>query len=324
MRATDASKRRARASTTSSTAAGTPPRWMRSASRSRRSRPSSTRAGRSARSAAETGLAAPLAAHRRRPAGGDDGAAPPGARRGEDHLRHGRDGRPERRDVEPLFSMHGAYPLVLWQRDGERTYCLEGTAITAGAAILWLRDGLGIIADAGGVAAPRRRRCRTAAACGPCRRSRGSARRTSIPARAPSSAGSRARRHAPTSCARCSRGSRGAVARCTTRCSADSPHPAPTVAARRRRRRPQRRPAAGPGRRPRATGRAPRRCSTPRRSARPTWRGSRPASGATTDDLRHVWRRERVFEPRSDDAERAARLERWRGHVAAARAPEAA
>src|SRR5262249_59260961 len=35
---------------------------------------------------------------------------------------------------EPHFSMHGAYPLVLWQREGVRTYCLEGTAITAGAA----------------------------------------------------------------------------------------------------------------------------------------------------------------------------------------------
>ena len=43
---------------------------------------------------------------------------------------------------EPLFSMHGAYPLVLWQRNGQRTFCLEGTAITAGAAVLWLRDGL--------------------------------------------------------------------------------------------------------------------------------------------------------------------------------------
>ena len=36
---------------------------------------------------------------------------------------------------EPHFSTHGAYPLVLWQRDGVRTYCLEGTAITAGAAV---------------------------------------------------------------------------------------------------------------------------------------------------------------------------------------------
>lgn len=45
----------------------------------------------------------------------------------------------------PLFSMEGAYPLVLWQRDGRPTFCLEGTAITAGASITWLRDNLGII-----------------------------------------------------------------------------------------------------------------------------------------------------------------------------------
>src|SRR5207247_8794898 len=47
---------------------------------------------------------------------------------------------------EPLWSMQGAYPLVLWRRAGRVTFCLEGTAITAGAAITWLRDGLGVIA----------------------------------------------------------------------------------------------------------------------------------------------------------------------------------
>ncbi len=47
---------------------------------------------------------------------------------------------------EPLWSTRGGYPLVLWQRDGLPTFCLEGTAITAGAAITWLRDGLGVVA----------------------------------------------------------------------------------------------------------------------------------------------------------------------------------
>ncbi len=47
---------------------------------------------------------------------------------------------------EPLFATTGAYPLVLWQLGGTPTFCLEGTAITAGAAITWLRDGLGVIA----------------------------------------------------------------------------------------------------------------------------------------------------------------------------------
>src|SRR5213078_3166508 len=37
--------------------------------------------------------------------------------------------------AEPLWSTRGAYPLVLWQQGGLPTFCLEGTAITAGAAI---------------------------------------------------------------------------------------------------------------------------------------------------------------------------------------------
>ncbi len=48
----------------------------------------------------------------------------------------------------PLLSTHGAYPLVLWRLAGETHYCLEGTAITAGAAVQWLRDGLGILGSA--------------------------------------------------------------------------------------------------------------------------------------------------------------------------------
>ncbi len=45
-----------------------------------------------------------------------------------------------------LWGGNGTYPLALWQRGGVLEFCLEGTAITAGAAITWLRDGLGIIA----------------------------------------------------------------------------------------------------------------------------------------------------------------------------------
>lgn len=45
----------------------------------------------------------------------------------------------------PVLSRRGAYPLVLWGLAGQRPYCLEGTAITAGAAIQWLRDGLGVL-----------------------------------------------------------------------------------------------------------------------------------------------------------------------------------
>jgi glycerol kinase len=45
----------------------------------------------------------------------------------------------------PVFSTRGAYPLILWSIGGQRAWCLEGTAITAGAAVQWLRDGLGIL-----------------------------------------------------------------------------------------------------------------------------------------------------------------------------------
>jgi glycerol kinase len=47
----------------------------------------------------------------------------------------------------PIFSQHGAYPLILWALNGQRTCCLEGTVITAGAAVQWLRDGLGVLSS---------------------------------------------------------------------------------------------------------------------------------------------------------------------------------
>jgi glycerol kinase len=48
--------------------------------------------------------------------------------------------------TEILWGGGGAYPLALWQRSGVLSWCLEGTAITAGASVTWLRDGLGVIA----------------------------------------------------------------------------------------------------------------------------------------------------------------------------------
>ncbi|MBM4244520.1 MAG: glycerol kinase [Deltaproteobacteria bacterium] len=39
----------------------------------------------------------------------------------------------------------GAYPLVLWSLGGVRSFCFEGTTITAGASAQWLRDGLGFV-----------------------------------------------------------------------------------------------------------------------------------------------------------------------------------
>jgi glycerol kinase len=45
----------------------------------------------------------------------------------------------------PVLSTRGAYPLILWGLNGQRLFCLEGTAMTAGAAVQWLRDGLGVL-----------------------------------------------------------------------------------------------------------------------------------------------------------------------------------
>ena len=55
-----------------------------------------------------------------------------------------------------ILSENGAYPLIAWCLNGERTWILEGTVVTTGAAVQWLRDGLGIIesaADTGPLAA---------------------------------------------------------------------------------------------------------------------------------------------------------------------------
>jgi glycerol kinase len=46
-----------------------------------------------------------------------------------------------------LLSSAGAFPLVLWQLGDALHYCLEGNAISAGAAVQWLRDGLGILSS---------------------------------------------------------------------------------------------------------------------------------------------------------------------------------
>ena len=56
-------------------------------------------------------------------------------------------------------------------------YALEGSRFIAGAAVQWLRDGLGIIRSAGEIEALARR-CRRARASSSCRRSPDSARRT--------------------------------------------------------------------------------------------------------------------------------------------------
>ncbi|HEV3234675.1 MAG TPA: glycerol kinase GlpK [Candidatus Dormibacteraeota bacterium] len=54
------------------------------------------------------------------------------------------------------LSQHGMLATVAWQLGGETTYAVEGAIFVTGAALQWLRDGLGIIdsaAEAGPIAA---------------------------------------------------------------------------------------------------------------------------------------------------------------------------
>lgn len=46
---------------------------------------------------------------------------------------------------QPVQSAHGLLTTIGWQLGNEVTYCLEGSIFIAGAAVQWLRDGLGII-----------------------------------------------------------------------------------------------------------------------------------------------------------------------------------
>jgi len=48
----------------------------------------------------------------------------------------------------PILSRHGLVTTAAWRIGGKTTYALEGSAFIAGAAVQWLRDGLGIIANA--------------------------------------------------------------------------------------------------------------------------------------------------------------------------------
>ena len=47
----------------------------------------------------------------------------------------------------PVPSTHGLVTTVAWEIPGERAYALEGSAFVAGAAVQWLRDGLGFFSS---------------------------------------------------------------------------------------------------------------------------------------------------------------------------------
>jgi len=55
--------------------------------------------------------------------------------------------------AKPARSSHRLLATVAWRRDGALTYALEGSVFVAGAAIQWLRDGLGLIARASDIGA---------------------------------------------------------------------------------------------------------------------------------------------------------------------------
>ncbi len=48
----------------------------------------------------------------------------------------------------PIFSENGLLTTVAWQYGGKTTYALEGSTFVCGAAIQWIRDGLGLINSA--------------------------------------------------------------------------------------------------------------------------------------------------------------------------------
>lgn len=48
----------------------------------------------------------------------------------------------------PVMSQHGLLSTTAWRLEGKTTYALEGSSFVAGAGVQWLRDGLGIVAQA--------------------------------------------------------------------------------------------------------------------------------------------------------------------------------
>jgi glycerol kinase len=49
---------------------------------------------------------------------------------------------------DPVASSHGLLTTIAWRIDGRTAYALEGSVFIAGAAIQWLRDGLGVLRSA--------------------------------------------------------------------------------------------------------------------------------------------------------------------------------
>lgn len=50
--------------------------------------------------------------------------------------------------AQPIPSRHGLLSTVAWGLEGRVTYALEGSVFVTGAAVQWLRDGIGLVATA--------------------------------------------------------------------------------------------------------------------------------------------------------------------------------
>jgi glycerol kinase len=110
--------------------------------------------------------------------------------------------------ARPLPSRFGLLTTVGWKIGDEVAYALEGSAFIAGAAVQWLRDGLGLIREASDIEALARR-VASSEGVSFVPASRGSRRAVlGRRARAASSAASRAARRRRTSHARRSKASR--------------------------------------------------------------------------------------------------------------------
>ena len=51
-------------------------------------------------------------------------------------------------NTAPAAPPHGLLTTVAWRQNGETTYALEGSVFVAGAAVQWLRDGMGFVKKA--------------------------------------------------------------------------------------------------------------------------------------------------------------------------------
>ncbi len=116
----------------------------------------------------------------------------------------------------PVVSKRGLLTTVAWTVDQRTSYALEGSVFVAGAAVQWLRDGLGMIGSAAETQALAESVPDTAGVYF-VPAFVGLGRRTGTPTRAGSWSASRVARRAPTSRAQRSRRSRIRAGTCSTR-----------------------------------------------------------------------------------------------------------